>query len=106
LWGGEHIRLEVSERGAAVEYDCAHGTVDERVVLDSRGRFNVAGTHHEERGGPVRAGESSAGYPVRLAGQVRGGMMKLTVTRAGTKKLIGAFTLVQGGEAELVKCRG
>src|SRR5437762_14101876 len=27
-WGGQHIRLSVRADGAAVEFDCAHGTID------------------------------------------------------------------------------
>lgn len=105
VWGGEHVRLEVGERGASVEYDCARETVEERIVLDRRGRFRVAGMHYEEHGGPVSADETSGGYPVRLSGQVRGNVMKLTVTRADTRETVGTYTLVRGREAELVKCR-
>ena len=105
VWGGRHIRLEVTGRGATVEYDCAHGTVEGRIVVDGRGRFSVAGTHFEEHGGPVREGEEGKGYPVRLTGSVGGSLMKLTVARAGTRKLVGTFNLTRGAEAELVKCR-
>jgi hypothetical protein len=105
VWGGEHIRFEVTGRGANVEYDCAHGTVEGRIVVDRRGRFGVNGMHYEEHGGPVRADEDAAGYPVRLSGTVGGSLMKLTVTRAGTKRVIGTFSLARDREANLVKCR-
>jgi len=105
LWGGEHISLEVTERGASVEYDCAHGTIDVKIVLDRRGRFNVPGTHVEERGGPVRENERLNSYPVRFTGRISGKKMGLTVTRSDTKKIIGSFTLVHGQEPLLVKCR-
>lgn len=105
LWGGEHIRLEVNTQGATVEYDCAHGTISQRIVADRRGRFVVDGTHVEEHGGPVRANEQVSGYPVRFTGQVRGKRMTLTVRRRDTKKLIGTFTLLDGQEGALVKCR-
>ena len=105
VWGGEHIRFEVTGRGARIEYDCAHGTVEGRIVVDGRGRFGVEGTHYEERGGPVRAGEGSAGYRVRLSGRVGGSLMRLTVTRADNRELIGTFSLARGREPELVKCR-
>ncbi|HEX8852205.1 MAG TPA: hypothetical protein VF754_01890 [Pyrinomonadaceae bacterium] len=105
IWGGEHISLEVTEGGARIEYDCAHGTIDRALSLDRRGRFDVKGTHVEERGGPVREGASERGYPVRFTGQVSGRKMKLTVRRTDTKELIGTFTLVRGQEPFLVKCR-
>ena len=105
VWGGEHIRFEVTERGAAIEYDCAHGTIEGRIVVDGQGRFNVYGLHYEEHGGPSRPGDDAAGYRVRLSGRVGGSLMKLTVTRPGTRELIGAFTLARDREANLVKCR-
>jgi hypothetical protein len=104
-WGGKHIRLEVTERGATIEYDCAHGVVEQRIVVDRAGHFSVAGTHYEEHGGPVHASDTESGYPVRLNGRVGGSLLKLTVTRAGTKKSIGVFNLVRGGEAQIMKCR-
>lgn len=105
VWGGQHIRFEVTGRGAHIEYDCAHGTIEGRIVVDRRGRFSVSGMHFEEHGGPVRAGGESAGYPVRLSGVVGGSLMKLTVTRAGTRKVVGTFSLGRDREPELVKCR-
>ena len=105
LWGGEHISMEVTERGATVEYDCAHGTIDQRITVDRRGRFNVSGKQVAEHGGPVRQNEQLAGYPVRFAGQVNGKTMKLTVRNSVTKELVGIFTLVYGAEPKLRKCR-
>jgi len=105
VWGGEHIRFEVTERGANVEYDCAHGTVEGRIVVDRRGRFSVNGMHYEEHGGPVRLGKEAAGYPVRLSGVVGGSLMKLTVTRAGTRRVVGTFSLARDREPNVFKCR-
>lgn len=105
VWGGEHIRFEVTERGANVEYDCAHGTIEGQIVVDAQGRFNVYGRHYEERGGPVRRGADASGYRVRLSGRVGGSLLKLTVTRVGTRKVIGTFNLARAREPLLVKCR-
>ncbi|HEX8189651.1 MAG TPA: hypothetical protein VF586_14950 [Pyrinomonadaceae bacterium] len=105
VWGGEHIRFEVTEAGANVEYDCAHGTVEGRIVVDSQGRFSVYGMHYEERGGPARLGDEAGGYRVRLSGRVGGSLMKLTVTRAGTRKVVGTYALGRDREAMIVKCR-
>ena len=53
-WAGEHIVLEVTAAGATVEFDCAHGTIDAALILDSAGRFDVAGSFTRESGGPTR----------------------------------------------------
>lgn len=105
VWGGEHIRFEVTEGGANIEYDCAHETVEGKIVVDSRGRFNVSGLHYEEHGGPVRRGEEASGYRVRLSGRVGGSLMRLTVTRADTRQVVGTFDLARDRDPLLVKCR-
>ncbi len=104
-WGGAHVRFEVTEQGANVEYDCAHETVEGRIVVDRRGRFNVYGTHYEEHGGPVRPGDEGVSYRVRLSGLVGGSLMRLTVRDAKTGRLVGRYDLARDREANLVKCR-
>jgi hypothetical protein len=105
VWGGKHISLEVTKTGGSLEYDCAHGTIDEKIILDGKGQFRVSGTHVEEHGGPTRQSEKSGGYPVVYTGQVRDGKMKLSILRKDNKKVVGTFTLVRGQEPFIVKCR-
>lgn len=104
-WGGEHISLEVTDQGGRVEYDCAHGTVDQRIVPDARGCFDVRGTHVREHGGPVRRGETEDSHPARFAGEIQGDTMTLTVTESDTKEVVGTFTLVFGQRPRVMKCR-
>ncbi len=104
-WAGEHITLEVNSVNAKVEYDCAHGTIDRKILLTGDSRFDVPGTHSEEHGGPVRENEHPDSYPARFNGQVKGKTMKLTVTRSDTKEIVGTFTLTHGAESSLIKCR-
>lgn len=104
VWGGQHIRFEVTEEGGArIEYDCARGTIEGKILVDSAGRFNVAGTHYREHGGPVREGEGSSGQPVRFTGRVGGSLMSLTVTRG--RETIGTYTLTRDSQGRVVKCR-
>jgi hypothetical protein len=104
-WGGEHVSLQVTERGATVEFDCAHATITQRIVPDSRGRFSVAGNYFEEHGAPVRAGGESDGDAANFSGRVEGKTLKLNVTHAATGEIIGNFTLTYLQEPALVKCR-
>ena len=104
-WGGKHIRLDVNPQGATVEFDCAQGTISQRIVVDRRGRFVADGAYIEEHGGPVRMNEPANSAPVRFTGQIRGKRMTLTVRRSDRRKLIGTFTLRYGQEGDLVKCR-
>jgi len=103
-WGGQHISMEVTARGADVEYDCARATIARRITIDRHGRFDVSGIQSPEHGGPVRQGQTS-GYAVRFKGEVNGKTMTLSVTNTLTKELIGTFTLVHGAEPRLMKCK-
>lgn len=102
-WGGEHIMLEVSAKGAEVEFDCAHGQVSQPIVLSQKGDFDVPGTFSLEHGGPVLRDEPAASNPARYSGHVVGDTMTLTVTQG--KQSIGTFTLTHGQQPALRKCR-
>ena len=103
-WGGMGIGMVVTETGARIEYDCAHGTISEPLLLDADGRFDVKGLHFREHGGPVREGEDSNGRPVRCSGQVTGDTMTLTVTPEGSDAPIGSYKLVHGKTGRIHKC--
>jgi len=102
-WGGEHIVLQVSEKGADVEFDCAHGQVTQPITLDKHGDFDVAGTITPEHGGPVRRDENPLPASARYAGHVDGDTMSLTITLG--KERMGIYTLVRGSRPRLTKCR-
>lgn len=104
-WGGNHVRIEVRDGGADIEYDCAHGTIDAPLSLNDKGGFEVTGTHVMERGGPVRIDEKPDGRTARFAGRIDGQTMTLTVTLEGSSEELGTFTLKQGSMGRLWKCR-
>jgi hypothetical protein len=102
-WGGQHVRLSVTAGGAAVEFDCAHGTLDEPLLLDEQGRFRVKGRYTRERGGPVRKGEEEDTRPASYSGSSDGRTLTLSLTPEGAETL-GPFELERGRPARLVKC--
>ncbi|HEV2803260.1 MAG TPA: hypothetical protein VGW12_22555 [Pyrinomonadaceae bacterium] len=105
VWGGAHIRLDVEEKGATVQYDCAHGSIDERLALDSEGRFDARGTFVHEGGGSIRVRINRVPQPARYEGRVSGGRLNLTVTLTETAQTIGTYTLTRGSEGRVRKCR-
>jgi hypothetical protein len=104
VWGGHHIQMQVTESGALIEYDCAHGTIEEPLVLDGEGRFEATGTHVRERGGPVREGDKPDSHPARYAGRVNGKTMTLSVTLTDTRQSLDMYTLTQGDSGRIMKC--
>jgi hypothetical protein len=105
VWGGEHIRFDVTEAGASVEHDCAHAEIEQPVTLDSEGRFDSKATYVVERGGPVRRDQPPPTRPARYSGRVSGDTLTLTVTLTDTDEDAGSFTLTRGSEGRIMKCR-
>jgi hypothetical protein len=103
-WGAEHVTFSVSEEGAAVEFDCAHGRVDGPLQLDRRGRFEAEGRYVPERPGPVSRDASTEGRPARYRGDVRGRAMTLRVT-VDDGTALGPYRLVLGQRGHVFKCR-
>ena len=104
-WGGQHIQMTVSNGVATIEYDCANGTITGPLKIDSRGKFELHGTHNVERGGPTRIDEESGGEPAKYTGWTDGKKMKLTVTLVNSKTEIGTFELTRGSAGRILKCR-
>jgi len=103
-WGGVHIALNVGEKDAQVEMDCAHGTIDEVIMLDNKGHFDVAGRYVRERPGPLREGDDTTGRPARYLGDRSGDKLTLTIVLEGGDK-VGPYELTRGGRARVMKCR-
>ena len=103
-WGGDHIRIDVTSSGATLEYDCAHGTIDEPIVVGDGSRFSAAGTHTFEHGGPIRVDEPPNRHPARYEGRVVGDTMEITVTVTDSRQRIGQFMLFLNHPARLLKC--
>ena len=103
-WGGDHIALEVTRAGARVEFDCAHGTLDQPLRPDRRGTFDVKGTFTSEAGGPTRRNPSTQSRAAQYSGHISGSTLTLTVVLAGTKESIGTFTLTRG-QPRITKCQ-
>jgi len=102
-WGGEHVRLSVADAGGKVEFDCAHGTLQQPLTLDASGHFDVAGTLVGE-GGPTLKDETAAARPARYSGTTDGQTMSLEVTLEGGES-VGTFSLARGRQPKLFKCR-
>jgi hypothetical protein len=105
VWGGAHVRLNVSAGGAALEFDCADGEIGETLKTDAGGRFDLPGTYTREGPGPIRIEHPRVSSPVRYVGRVEGRTMTLSVKFTGADQATQTFTLTRGSEGRLWKCR-
>ena len=104
-WGGKHVRVEVSDDGARLDFDGGRGVIPRPVTLDGEGRFSAPGTYTREGGGPLREGDEPKPQPAVYSGVVRGKEMTLKVTLTETKEEIGPFTLTQGSRGRVWKMK-
>ena len=102
-WGGEHVGLVTTDRGARLDFDCANGSIDQPIVPDEQGRFDAAGTYVRERPGPVRP-NSTTGEPARYRGRIEGNTMTLSVELAGSDVSVGTYTLERDRLPRIRKC--
>lgn len=106
-WGGVGISLTVAETRTDLEFNCALGVIDEPLVLDQDGNFEVEGIYVFETGGP-RSKDSPRPrqYPAVFQGSADHLQMDLTVTvtlQESTRRY-GPFSLELGRRAELDRC--
>jgi len=103
-WGGGGVSLVVAEKGAQLEFACAHASIESAIVLDEEGRFDVAGVFVREGPGPVRV-DDDGGEPARFSGRVEKDTMTLTVERTTGSRTVGTFTLEKGRASRIRKCQ-
>jgi hypothetical protein len=104
-WGGNHISLEVSEEGAYVEFDCAHGTVSEALRVNSQGKFRASGTYVRETAGPQPVDGEDKSLPVIYSGTTDNKTATFTITNPVTDEVIGTFAVIRGKRSRLTKCQ-
>lgn len=96
--------MTVTAAGAALEFDCASGTVDEPVVPDETGRLEADGTFVPGKGGPAIEGEEPRRHPALYQGQTDGRTMTLRVSLSTTGESVGTFVLTKGAPPHLFLC--
>jgi hypothetical protein len=104
VWGGEHVRLELTETGADLDFDCAMGTIDQPLALSSDGTFRATGTYTRERGGPVTK-DGNQPVAATYVGTINGDSMHLEIVLVSSKETVGTYDLVRGSFGHVFKCR-
>ncbi len=102
-WGSRQISIEVTDDGATLDFPCATGQITEPLVLDSLGRFDVAGVYRQEHPGPVRMGEDDS-QSARFTGKVEGKVLTLTIKLRGADETLGPFVCNFGAKTRVPKC--
>src|SRR5262245_56913057 len=102
-WGADHALLTITAASAAIEFDCAHGTLPAPLAI-TRGDFDVAGEFIQEHGGPIREGDQVVRRPARYRGAIDKQTMTLRVALTDPPQDVGTFTLTFGVSGGVFKC--
>lgn len=103
-WGGEGAGMIVSDTAMHLHVGCTFGDASGRIVLNSNGQFDVAGSYMLHAF-PVAVGPT---VPARFTGRLDGNTVTVTATVNDTveKKTVvmGPVTVVFGADAKLGPC--
>lgn len=104
-WGGQGLVLKLGPQGATLEYDCATGTIDEPILPDAQGMFQVTGTHNASSL-PVGMPDPPPAdiQPAHFSGKIKGQTMEITVTLDDSGFVLGPYQLTLGDPGALFKC--
>jgi len=104
-WGGQGLVMELGPQGAALEYDCATGRINEPILPDAQGMFQVSGTHNAPSL-PVGMPDPPPAdiQPAHFSGKLEGQTMQITVTLDVSGSVLGPYELTFEDPGELFKC--
>lgn len=107
MWGGNGVSMMMTQQGATLQFDCAHGVLDQPIRPDAKGQFQVPGTYTPERGGPVSKANPPRDQNAVYKGSIQGDTMHLEVILSddGKAQAPQPLTLTRGKAGHVVRCR-
>jgi|SRR5271166_4066683 len=105
VWGGDHVKLEVTAEGATLDFDCASGAISTPLTADAQGNFKVKGTFTRERPGPVMRDNPNTAAAATYSGTITGNTMRLNITTGPQNESMGDYVLVRGQPGKVFKCK-
>jgi len=105
-WGGEGAVLRIAEDGAAaLEFDCATGSLSEPPSIRADGSFSWTGEFDPERGNPVAGTGDADPQPATYLGVLDGTKLTLSVDVESLDHAEGPFVLTRDDPGFLRKCQ-
>jgi hypothetical protein len=102
VWGGDRIALTITAYGAAVEYDCAAGSIDQVFAPDASGHFDLLGSWWFTP--PVLSEDWQPDKrPARYIGVLEGKTITLTVIRTDDGMTL-SYRLAQDAVPRILRC--
>jgi hypothetical protein len=96
--GLDNRLLTVMRPGATLRSECSSGVIEEAILLDATGHFDILGTYQ------IQAGPVVAPRPARYVGFAMGETLTLTVMLTEDNQTFGPFTLTFGQVPQIGYC--
>ena len=90
--------LTVTRAGATLRSECSNGVIEEPILLDTAGHFDVLGTYQ------IQAGPVGLARGARYVGLAMGETLTFTVILAADNQTFGPFTLTYGQVPQIGFC--
>ena len=105
VWGSNRARMEITQDGATIQFECAQGTINGAIRPDANGKFTATGTYSPEKGGPVSRDNAPEQRPATYEGTIVGDTMHLRAMLADKSLDLPPFALTRGKPGRIVRCR-
>lgn len=103
-WGGDHVRITIGAASSILEFDCAHGTIDQSLALNFAGQFTAVGTIVLESPGPVKENDEGSRHPALYTGSTNGKTLTFMITLTDTGQTLGPFSPALDAPGRILKC--
>jgi len=103
-WGATGVNFTVEDNGVTIEYDCAHGEIGQKLLLDEQGGFSVNGFYTRRYPGALRVKFPPRRQSARYEGKISGDKMTLKVTLTETNETLEEVVLQRDSTARIHKC--
>ena len=103
MWGGDHVRINVTVAGADLDFDCAAGTITE-TVPETDGTFRLRGTFTPGPSGPSRDDRSRT-VAAMYSGTIERNTMTLHIVLDGQDREVAQYSLLRDRDGTVRKCR-
>ncbi len=102
-WGGDHVRLEVTETSWYIELDCAHAEVTMPVTLNE-GTFETSAKYYQEYGAPIEDPEMHKAKEATIKGSLVGNVLTFTIYVGSEQTNYGTYSVEWNKEPMVYKC--
>jgi hypothetical protein len=102
-WGARGIIVNVTETKVTLNFDCAEGEINKKVVFKNN-QFSETGTYTQFMGNMPIFNDGPKPKPVLYEGKLSGDSLNLTIKSEDGISVIGNYTIIRNYEGRIYQC--